>query len=156
MPSPGEKPICVSHALLLVSLVNANVKMLFMCPTMSIWTATISHVMFFRNIKSLSAVNFCLWSIFRNISTLPYILCTYSSHTPSASLFPGSMGTDLFHWGTQTHETNKLPHYQTLGQDACYDVETWVAVFIPKCLGRKETQKGMIWHCGFNLYFPNG
>lgn len=61
---------------------NANVKMWFMCPTVSAWTVTIPHIMFFRNIKSFSA-HFPVCPIFRNIATLHFqIFCNYSSHPP--------------------------------------------------------------------------
>lgn len=141
VPSHHEKPICVFRALSPVSLVNANVKMLFMCPTVSIWTVTISHIMFFRNIKSLSAVTSLR---VRFSGTLLHCFFQFSQLFFTKTfcfIIPSEHGYGPFPQGSQACETNKLLTLSDPTADTCYGVETWRTAFIPNWGGQKKTNK---------------
>lgn len=139
--SHREKPICVFFCLCsLVSLVNANVKTWVMCSARSVWTITIPHTMFFRNIKSLQQpLLFVFYFQERGNTVLSNLLQLLFTST-FASLFPLTVDLALSHWGWALGD-KPAPSSSTLCQDTHHCIETCKTAHPYVSWTTKEEQK---------------
>lgn len=112
-------------------------KMWVMCPTMSVWTVTIPHIMFFRKIKSLSAAT----SLCVNVATRCFqIFGNYSSHPPLLHYFHW-VWVQPFSTGDARPWDKSAPSLSILCQDTRDSVQTWQTVHVPQWVSQQKRNK---------------